>query len=77
MSLIENSEIMEAAREGQAMAEYKFSIVVNIIVCGMRHLDPSVTKALAEIAWRYKHKGYSFIFRHICSLHLQMNFISY
>lgn len=60
--LIFASEIMEAAREGQAMAQYKFSIVVNIIVCGMRHLDPSVTKALAEIAWRYKHKGYLFTF---------------
>lgn len=51
------SAIMEAAREGQTMAEYKFSIIVNIIVCGMRHMDPEVTKTLAEIAWRYKHKG--------------------
>ncbi len=26
-------------------------------VCGMRQLKPDTTEKLAEIAWRYSHKG--------------------
>ncbi|EGC36265.1 hypothetical protein DICPUDRAFT_54735 [Dictyostelium purpureum] len=51
------SEVMEAVCDGLAMAELNLSIKARVIVCGLRHLDPSVTKDLAEIAWRYRHKG--------------------
>jgi hypothetical protein len=48
---------MEAVCEGQALAQYNLPIIVQIIVCGMRQMDPFQTVQLAEIAWRYKHKG--------------------
>lgn len=48
---------MEAVYEGKCMAEYSLSITVNIIVCGLRHLPASVTKSLAEIAWRFSDRG--------------------
>uniref|UniRef100_A0A6B2KYG9 adenosine deaminase n=1 Tax=Arcella intermedia TaxID=1963864 RepID=A0A6B2KYG9_9EUKA len=51
------SGVMEAITEGQALAEYTFPIKVGIIVCGMRQLSADTTKDLAEIAWRYRHKG--------------------
>jgi len=51
------STIMEAVIQGQHMAEYNLNIIVRVIVCGMRQLPPEVTKDLAEIAWRYRHKG--------------------
>eukprot|EP01133_Synstelium_polycarpum_P003705 gene3705-4267_t len=49
--------VMEAVCEGLARAEIDFSIKARILVCGMRHMSPSVSLDLAEIAWRYKHKG--------------------
>ncbi|GAM28448.1 hypothetical protein SAMD00019534_116240 [Acytostelium subglobosum LB1] len=49
--------VMEAVCDGLAQAEIRLRIKVRIIVCGLRHLDPSVTKDLAEIAWRYRSKG--------------------
>jgi adenosine deaminase len=49
---------MEAAYEGKCMAEYNLSVKVNFIVCGLRHLPASVTKSLAEIAWRFSDRGY-------------------
>lgn len=39
------------------MAELNLPITVRIIVCGMRQQDPSMTKKMAEICWRYAHKG--------------------
>ena len=41
------------------MAESAFRMNVRIIVCGMRQYDPQITTKLAEIAWRYRHKGVS------------------
>src|SRR3569833_3842327 len=38
-----------AARDGGAMA--------RVIVCGLRHLDPQVSLALAQLAVAYKHRG--------------------
>ncbi|EFA77527.1 adenosine deaminase [Heterostelium album PN500] len=49
--------VMEAVCDGLALVELNLTIKVRIIVCGLRHLDPSVTKDLAEIAWRYRNKG--------------------
>eukprot|EP00026_Physarum_polycephalum_P003424 Phypoly_transcript_03435.p1 GENE.Phypoly_transcript_03435~~Phypoly_transcript_03435.p1 ORF type:complete len:770 (+),score=83.44 Phypoly_transcript_03435:62-2371(+) len=51
------SAVMDAICEGLEMAEYHLPITVRIIVCGMRQLPSSTTKDLAEIAWRYRHKG--------------------
>ena len=51
------SQVMEAVCEGLTMAESAFRMNVRIIVCGMRQYDPQITTKLAEIAWRYRHKG--------------------
>lgn len=53
------SSVMNAVIKGKEMAELMISprIVVRIIVCGMRQMDPSVSARLAEIAWRYKSQG--------------------
>ncbi|KAM9975803.1 hypothetical protein ACTFIW_013193 [Dictyostelium discoideum] len=51
------SEVMEAVCDGMAIAELNLPIKARIIVCGLRHLDPSISKDLAEITWRYRHKG--------------------
>eukprot|EP01104_Vermistella_antarctica_P015914 TRINITY_DN5322_c0_g1_i1.p1 TRINITY_DN5322_c0_g1~~TRINITY_DN5322_c0_g1_i1.p1 ORF type:complete len:817 (-),score=184.20 TRINITY_DN5322_c0_g1_i1:17-2344(-) len=51
------TSVMEAICEGQAMAEHRLPITARVIVCGMRHMSPTVTKSLAEVAWRYRHKG--------------------
>ncbi|KAL6047960.1 Adenosine deaminase [Balamuthia mandrillaris] len=51
------SQVMEAICEGQMLAESRLPIFARIIVCGMRHLSPSDTEKLAEIAWRYRSKG--------------------
>eukprot|EP01125_Pyxidicula_operculata_P017914 TRINITY_DN6329_c0_g1_i2.p1 TRINITY_DN6329_c0_g1~~TRINITY_DN6329_c0_g1_i2.p1 ORF type:complete len:675 (+),score=158.83 TRINITY_DN6329_c0_g1_i2:11-2035(+) len=53
------SGVMEAVVEGRSMAEYSMPISISIIVCGMRQLPSDVTRDLAEIAWRYRHKGVS------------------
>mgnify|MGYP001810836224 CR=1 FL=1 len=49
--------VMEAVCEGLALARYHFPIMVNIIVCAMRQLSSKETENIAEIAWRYRHKG--------------------
>eukprot|EP01028_Stygiella_incarcerata_P013334 TRINITY_DN82176_c0_g1_i1.p1 TRINITY_DN82176_c0_g1~~TRINITY_DN82176_c0_g1_i1.p1 ORF type:complete len:1394 (+),score=360.81 TRINITY_DN82176_c0_g1_i1:132-4313(+) len=51
------SGVMDAVCEGVVMAESNLDITARIIVCGMRHLESSVTEKLAEIAWRYKNRG--------------------
>eukprot|EP01112_Ceratiomyxa_fruticulosa_P016878 TRINITY_DN515_c0_g6_i2.p1 TRINITY_DN515_c0_g6~~TRINITY_DN515_c0_g6_i2.p1 ORF type:complete len:791 (+),score=159.06 TRINITY_DN515_c0_g6_i2:740-3112(+) len=51
------SAVMDAVVEGKEMAEYRLPITVQIIVCGMRQLPSDVTHDLAEITWRYRHKG--------------------
>ena len=49
--------VMEAVCEGLTLARYHFPIHVNIIVCAMRQLPSEQTQDIAEIAWRYRHKG--------------------
>jgi adenosine deaminase len=51
------SAVMEAVCEGRLLAESRLGVPTRVIVCGMRHLDPSVSESLAEIAWRYKESG--------------------
>lgn len=51
------SAVMEAVCEGKTLAESRMGIVVHIIVCGLRHLPGSVSENLAEIAWRFRHRG--------------------
>ena len=51
------SAVMEAIVEGRAMAQHRLPITVQIIVCGLRHMSSETTGRLAEIAWRYRHKG--------------------
>lgn len=40
---------MKAVCEGLIMAEIDLPITCRIIICGMRHLDSSVTEKLAEM----------------------------
>jgi len=49
--------VMEAVCEGLSMATYRFPLRVQIIVCAMRHMPASESCKIAEIAWRYRHKG--------------------
>eukprot|EP01105_Mastigella_eilhardi_P005487 TRINITY_DN17187_c0_g1_i1.p1 TRINITY_DN17187_c0_g1~~TRINITY_DN17187_c0_g1_i1.p1 ORF type:complete len:761 (-),score=213.98 TRINITY_DN17187_c0_g1_i1:118-2400(-) len=50
-------EVMEAVCEGRVMAMYRYPIKIQIIVCAMRQLPASESYNIAEIAWRYRHKG--------------------
>ena len=51
------STVMESVVEAIQMIEWRYAMTVRIIVSGMRQLSPSITKDLAEIAWRYRYKG--------------------
>jgi adenosine deaminase len=42
------STVMEAVVEGLQMAEYRLSITVRIIVCGMRQMSAEVSKDLGK-----------------------------
>lgn len=51
------SQILQAAIDGIHMAEYRFSIVVRIICCAMRHMSPEINKEVADVCWRFRHSG--------------------
>lgn len=51
------SQVMEAVCEGKDMAEYHLPICARIIICGLRHLPPKTTMALAQVAYRYRNRG--------------------
>jgi len=46
-----------AVLEGLAQARAKTPIETGVIVCGLRHLPPSINVALAELAVSYRDKG--------------------
>eukprot|EP00727_Mastigamoeba_balamuthi_P003287 m51a1_g12956 adenosine deaminase, putative (617) ;mRNA; r:9-2984 len=51
------ASVMEAICEGLTIARMRLPIMCQIIVCAMRQLPPCETEPIAQIAWRYRHKG--------------------
>lgn len=51
------AEIVEAVLDGLTMARKKYDIATGIIICGMRHIEPTVSLRLAELAVAYKYQG--------------------
>eukprot|EP00727_Mastigamoeba_balamuthi_P007369 m51a1_g3252 adenosine deaminase, putative (283) ;mRNA; r:156363-161587 len=54
---LSQAAVMEAVCEGLTLARLRFPIMCQIIVCAMRQLPSRETQNIAEIAWRYRHKG--------------------
>jgi adenosine deaminase len=50
-------EALEAPLHGLARAEREHGIVGRVIVCALRHMPPSVSQELAELAVAYRHHG--------------------
>ena len=50
-------EAVEAAARGLARAEREHDIVARVIVCGLRHLEPSVSLGLARLAVAHRDRG--------------------
>ncbi len=49
--------IVEAVLEGLRQAKRETGIRSNVIICGIRHMDPDTSVRLAELAVAYKGKG--------------------
>jgi adenosine deaminase len=49
--------ILEAVLQGLRAAKRETGIKSNVIVCGIRHMDPQTSVRLAELAVAYKGKG--------------------
>ncbi len=49
--------ILEAVLDGLRAAKRETGIKSNVIVCGIRHMDPQTSVRLAELAVAYKGKG--------------------
>jgi adenosine deaminase len=51
------TQISEAVIDGLKQAEKDFNIKTNVIICGIRNMDPTTSVKLAELAIAYKNKG--------------------
>jgi len=49
--------IVDAVLEGLRVAKRETGIKSNVIICGIRHIDPVTSLRLAELAVAYKNKG--------------------
>ena len=49
--------IVEAVLEGLRAAKRETGIKSNVIICGIRHIDPDTSLRLAELAVAFKNKG--------------------
>jgi len=54
---LEADAVLDASLRGLARAEVDHGIRTNVIVCGLRSLDPAVSIAMAELAAAYSDKG--------------------
>lgn len=50
-------EVMEAVVAGMDRATAEHGVRASVTVCALRHLEPSVSIHLAELAIRWKHRG--------------------
>lgn len=51
------SAICKAVIKGLKQAENDFNIKTGVIICGLRHMEPTTSKKLAEVAVAFKNKG--------------------
>lgn len=51
------TRIVESVIEGLADARRDHGITCNVIICGIRHIEPQQSLRLAEVASAYKNKG--------------------
>jgi adenosine deaminase len=49
--------IVDAVLDGLRQARHETGIKSNVIICGIRHMDPATSVRLAELAVAYKGKG--------------------
>lgn len=54
---LSTDEVLDASLRGLSRAEADHGIRTNVIVCGLRSLDPSVSVAMAELAAAYRDQG--------------------
>jgi adenosine deaminase len=54
---LKSTAILEAVLDGLRAAHREAGIKSNVIVCGIRHMDPQTSVRLAELAVAYKGKG--------------------
>jgi adenosine deaminase len=54
---LKSTTILEAVLQGLRAAKHETGIKSNVIVCGIRHMDPQTSVRLAELAVAYKGKG--------------------
>jgi len=50
-------ETVDAPLRGMARAETEFGIRSNLIICGIRNMDPDVSRDLADLTIAYKDRG--------------------
>ncbi|MEK7545446.1 MAG: adenosine deaminase [Patescibacteria group bacterium] len=50
-------EVMEAVLEGMTIGGLRHGLGGGLIVCSMRHVDPSVTGRMVDLAIRYRRNG--------------------
>lgn len=48
------SSVISSAVNGAIKAMRKFNIIVRIIICGMRNMNSSASKSMAEATWRFR-----------------------
>ena len=51
------TRIVECVYDGLMDARRDFGIICNLIICGIRHIEPAQSLRLAELAVAYKNKG--------------------
>jgi len=51
------SQICDAVIRGLNRAQREFNIITNVIVCGIRNMDPATSVRLANLAIAYKNRG--------------------
>jgi len=51
------SQVCDAVNRGLRRAEADFKIVTRVIICGIRNMDPDISKRLANLAVAYKNNG--------------------
>lgn len=51
------NQVVDAVLMGKSQAEHQFNIKIGIIICGIRHIDPTNSLKLAELCVSYKNRG--------------------
>lgn len=54
---LKSTAIVDAVLEGLRVAHRETGVRSNVIICGIRHIDPTTSLRLAELAVAYKNRG--------------------